>query len=149
MQPEPERIYRAFSAGGEMRSLTKAGYVRFRDYLLYGEQNPAGERVLVNMFQDVLTLEYEEQPLSRYSVERQPDEKLCYDFCSCFRTPYADRSHGGQRFLPGNLLLHCRLVVFISGKLPSGNNLCKKLGHRMLTCTPCLSLVCASTASLL
>jgi hypothetical protein len=46
-----------------------------RDYLLYGEQNPAGERVLVNMFQDVLTLEYEEQPLSRYTVERQPDEK--------------------------------------------------------------------------
>lgn len=26
---------------------------------------------------------------------------------------------------------------------------CKKLGHRMLTCTPCLSLVRASTASLL
>jgi hypothetical protein len=75
MQPEPERIYRAFSAGGEMRSLTKAGYVRFRDYLLYGEQNLVGERVLINMFQDVLTLEYEEQPLSRYSVERQPDEK--------------------------------------------------------------------------
>lgn len=47
----------------------------FRDYLLYGEQNLAGERVLVNLFQDVLTLEYEEQPLSRYSVERQPDEK--------------------------------------------------------------------------
>ena len=47
----------------------------FRDYLLYGEQNLAGERALVNLFQDVLTLEYEEQPLSRYSVEWQPDEK--------------------------------------------------------------------------
>ncbi len=69
------RIYRAFSAVGEIRSLTKAGYVRFRDYLLYGEQNLTSERVLVNLFQDVLTLEYEEQPLSRYSVEWQPDEK--------------------------------------------------------------------------
>src|SRR2546426_1168694 len=69
MQPEPERIYRAFSAVGEMRTITKAGYVRFRDYLLYGEWNLAGERALVNMFQDVLTLEYQEQPLSRYSVE--------------------------------------------------------------------------------
>src|SRR6266568_4808765 len=75
MQPEPERIYRAFSAVGEMRTITKAGYVRFRDYLLYGEQNLASERALVNLFQDVLTLEYQEQPLSRYSVEWQPDEK--------------------------------------------------------------------------
>jgi transposase InsO family protein len=75
MQPEPERIYRAFSAVGEIRTITKAGYVRFRDYLLYGEWNLTGERALVNMFQDVLTLEYQEQPLSRYSVEWQPDEK--------------------------------------------------------------------------
>ena len=71
MQPEPERIYRAFSAVGEMRTITKAGYVRFRDYLLYGEQNLAGERALVNLFQDILTLEYQEQPLVRYSVEWQ------------------------------------------------------------------------------
>jgi len=49
--------------------------VRFRDYLLYGEQHLAGERALVNLFQDVLTLEYQEQPLSRFSVEWQPDEK--------------------------------------------------------------------------
>jgi Integrase core domain len=75
MQPEPERIYHAFAAVGEMRTLTKAGYVRFRDYLLYGEQNLAGERALVNLLQDVLTLEYQEQPLSRYSVEWQTDEK--------------------------------------------------------------------------
>jgi putative transposase len=74
-QPEPERIYRAFSAVGEMRTITKAGYVGFRDYLLYGEQNMAGERALVNLFQDILTLEYQEQPLARYSVEWQPDEK--------------------------------------------------------------------------
>jgi putative transposase len=74
MQPEPERIYRAFSAVGEMRTLTKAGYVRFRDYLLYGEQNLAGKRALVNLFQNVLTLEYQEQPLARYSVEWQADE---------------------------------------------------------------------------
>jgi hypothetical protein len=75
MQPEPERIYHAFSAVGELRTLSKAGYVRFRDYLLYGERNLAGEKVLVNLFQDLLTLEYQEQQLSRYSVEWQPDER--------------------------------------------------------------------------
>lgn len=50
MQPAPERIYCAFSAVGEMRTITKAGYVRFRDYLLYGERNLAGKRALVNLF---------------------------------------------------------------------------------------------------
>jgi len=75
MQPEPERIYRAFSAVGELRTMTKAGYVRFRDYLLYGERNLAGEKALVNVFQDLLTVEYQEQHLSRYSVEWQPDER--------------------------------------------------------------------------
>jgi hypothetical protein len=75
MQPERERICPAFSAVGQMRTMTKAGYVRFRDYLLYGEQNLVGERALVNLFQDVLTLEYQEQPLARYSVEWQSDEK--------------------------------------------------------------------------
>ena len=75
MQPEPDLIYRAFSAVGEMRTITRAGYVRIRSYLLYGERNLAGERAQVNLFQDVLKLEYQEQPLSRYSVEWQPDEK--------------------------------------------------------------------------
>jgi integrase-like protein len=42
MQPEPELLYRAFSAVGETRTITKAGYVRIRSYLLYGERNLAG-----------------------------------------------------------------------------------------------------------
>jgi hypothetical protein len=75
MQPEPELIYRAFSAVGETRTITKAGYVRFRDSLLSGERNLAGERARVNLFQDVFTLEYQEQPLARSSVAWQPDEK--------------------------------------------------------------------------
>lgn len=38
MQAETERIYRAFSAIGEARVLNKAGYAKFRNFLLYGEQ---------------------------------------------------------------------------------------------------------------
>jgi hypothetical protein len=53
----------------ETRTLTKAGYARFRNFLLYGEQGLVGNKTLVNIFQDVLTLEYGEHPLSRYSVE--------------------------------------------------------------------------------
>jgi putative transposase len=75
MQPTPELIYHAFSAIGETRVLNKAGYAKFRDFLLYGELGLAGQETLVNIFQDTLTLEYGEYPLSKYSVEWQPDDK--------------------------------------------------------------------------
>jgi hypothetical protein len=75
MQPEPDLVYRAFEAICETRTLTKAGYVRFRNFLLYGERGLAGNKTLVNIFQDTLTLEYGEYPLSRYSVEWQPDDR--------------------------------------------------------------------------
>jgi putative transposase len=74
MQPEPDLVYRAFSAICETRTLTRAGYARFRNFLLYGEQGLAGKKTLIDIFQDVLTLEYGEQPLARYSVEWQPDD---------------------------------------------------------------------------
>ena len=75
VQPEPELIYQAFSGLCETRKLNKAGYVRFRNFLLYGERNLAGETVQVDIFQDVLTLDYQQEKLSRYSVEWQPDDR--------------------------------------------------------------------------
>jgi putative transposase len=75
MQPATELIYHAFSAIGETRVLNKAGYARFRNFLLYGEQGLAGCETLVNIFQDTLALEYGDYPLSKYSVEWQPDDK--------------------------------------------------------------------------
>lgn len=74
MQPEPTLIYRAFSAIGERRMLNKAGYAKFRNFLLYGEQGLAGCETLISIFQDTLTLEYGDYPLSKYSVEWQPDD---------------------------------------------------------------------------
>lgn len=49
MQPETERIYQAFSAIGETRVLNKAGYAKFRNFLLYGEQGLAGRETLINI----------------------------------------------------------------------------------------------------
>jgi transposase InsO family protein len=74
MQPEPELIYRVFAALCETRTLTKAGYAKFRNFLLYGARELAGHKTSINIFQDALTLEYEAHPLSRYSVEWQPDD---------------------------------------------------------------------------
>src|SRR5260370_11957390 len=71
----PDYMYRAFSAICETRTPTKAGYARFRDFLLYGERALAGKQTLINIFQDTLALEYGEQPLAKYSVEWQPDDK--------------------------------------------------------------------------
>ena len=74
-QSEPDYMYRAFSAICETRTFTKAGYARFRDFLLYGERALAGKQALINIFQDTLALEYGEHPLAKYSVEWQPDDK--------------------------------------------------------------------------
>jgi Integrase core domain. len=74
LQPEPDLVYRPFSAICETRILNKAGYAKFRHFLLYGEQGLEGKKTHVNIFQDLLTLEYGEQPLSRYAVEWQPDD---------------------------------------------------------------------------
>jgi hypothetical protein len=74
-QYEPDYLYRAFSAICETRTLSKAGYARFRDFLIYGERNLAGKKALINIFQDTLALEYGEHPLAKYSVEWQPDDK--------------------------------------------------------------------------
>ena len=75
IQREPELLYRTFSAIGETRVLNKAGYAKFRNFLLYGEQGLAGQETLVNIFQDTLTLEYGEYSLSKYSVEWQSDDR--------------------------------------------------------------------------
>ena len=74
-QFEPDYMYRAFSAICETRTLTKAGYARFRNFLLYGERGLAGNKALITIFQDTLALEYGEYPLAKYSVEWKPDDK--------------------------------------------------------------------------
>lgn len=57
------------------RHLNRAGYVRFRDFLLYGEEGLAGKPASISLLHDTLTLEYAGESLSRYSVEFQPDQK--------------------------------------------------------------------------
>jgi len=75
MQPEEAVVHEAFSAICETRRLDKAGYAKFRNWSLYGERALAGEITQVNIFQNFLTLEYEQEKLSRYSVEWQLDER--------------------------------------------------------------------------
>src|SRR5262249_50436887 len=64
-QQEPEGVHRAFAAICETRVLNKAGYARFRHFLVYGEYGLARQTALVNIFQDTLTLQHGECPLAR------------------------------------------------------------------------------------
>jgi hypothetical protein len=75
VQPAPALVHQTFSAICETRQLNRAGYAKFRNFLLYGERGLAGQEAVVNIFQDLLTLEYQQEKLSRYSVEWQPDER--------------------------------------------------------------------------
>lgn len=74
-QVEAEDVYRVFSVICETRRLNKAGYARFRNFFLYGDLGLAGKHTLINIFQDMLAIEYGEYPLAKYSVEWQPDDK--------------------------------------------------------------------------
>jgi hypothetical protein len=69
------QIHRVFEAICETRRLNKAGYAKFRNFWLYGERGLAGKAAVINIFQDLLTLEHGEEKRSRYSVEWQPDER--------------------------------------------------------------------------
>jgi integrase-like protein len=75
VQPEPTLIHQVFEAICETRRLNKAGYAKFRNFLLYGERSLAGQEAMVNIFQDLLTLEHQQEKLTRYSVEWQSDDR--------------------------------------------------------------------------
>ena len=50
------------------RSLNAGGYVRFRDWRLYGERGLAGERAAIWVWDETVTVEYASDTLARYRV---------------------------------------------------------------------------------
>lgn len=93
--------------------------------MLYGERGLAGEEAVVNIFQDLLTLEYQQEKLSRYSVEWQPDERHLARVGNprLFHHPY----HSAQPELwePGEVVW----FVIIRTNPPTRR---RKLSHRLL-----------------
>ncbi len=72
-QLTPEDLHRIFYSTRFGRKLDGLGYVRFRDWKVYGERGLAGERAAVWLYGENLTLEFADEPLSRYKVAYQPD----------------------------------------------------------------------------
>jgi len=53
------------------RKLNLLGYVRFRDWQLYGERGLAKQAVVVRLLPENLSLEFKEKPLADYEVEAE------------------------------------------------------------------------------
>ncbi len=68
----PEELERAFFAARFSRVLDPLGYVRFRDWRIYGEEGLAKREAAIWLHEKPLTLEHAGQALARYDVEYAP-----------------------------------------------------------------------------
>jgi transposase len=68
-------LHRVFYTTRFTRRLDKIGYVRFRNWRLYGEAGLAHEAATLWLYNEELTVVFGEQPLAYYTVEYQPDHK--------------------------------------------------------------------------
>jgi hypothetical protein len=55
--------------------LDKHGYVRFRNWRFFGEDELAGEEVSVWVYEETLKVEYQTTALALYSIAFQPDHE--------------------------------------------------------------------------
>lgn len=87
---EPERIHRVFFSHQFKRWLDRFGCVRFRHFRLYGEEGLAKENITLWLYGEVLTLEFNNTPLTQFQVSYQPDKKRFkeVDFLQRFETQY-------------------------------------------------------------
>jgi hypothetical protein len=68
----PEELQHAFFAARFSRILDAAGYVRFRDWRIYGEEGVARQEAALWLHEKTLTVEHRGLPLSRYDVKYAP-----------------------------------------------------------------------------
>ncbi len=89
-QFEPRILDRVFRHSRYGRKLDRLGYVRFRNFRVYGERGLTGERAAVWLYGENLTLEYGDEPLARYKVAYQPDKRRLLEVTEprLYDTPY-------------------------------------------------------------
>ncbi len=86
----PEQLHRIFYTTRHLRRLDRLGYAHFRRWKLYGEETLARHPAVIWLHGDTLTVEYEETPLTQYTVRYQPDKKhfKAIPDARRFETPY-------------------------------------------------------------
>ena len=72
---DPAALHRIFYSTRFGRVLDRTGYARFRRWRVYAERGVGGEPVAVWLYAEHLTLVYRDEPLARYRVTYQPDQR--------------------------------------------------------------------------
>jgi transposase len=70
-----EELHRIFYSTRFGRVLDRAGYARFRRWRVYAERGLGGAPIAVWLYAEHLTLVYRDEPLARYRVAYQPDQR--------------------------------------------------------------------------
>jgi transposase InsO family protein len=70
-----EDLARCFAPILSMRRMDQAGYVRFRNWRLYGERGLADRPASVWVTEEEVTIQFAEEPLARYGVTYQRDRR--------------------------------------------------------------------------
>ena len=72
------------------RYLNRVGYVRFRNWRIYGEEGLADQRVVVWLYTEHLTIVYDDLTLAQYTVTYHPDQRHFRDVHEdhLYETPY-------------------------------------------------------------
>ncbi len=71
----PAQLQRVFFTRRFARWLDRLGYLRFRQWSLYGEEGLAKQQATLWLYGQTLTLEYASTPLTQFTVSFQSDKK--------------------------------------------------------------------------
>jgi len=71
----PDELHRVFHRTRSGQRLDRLGYLRFRNWHLYGERGLAGGEVAVWRYEQTLTVEFADEALAQYQVTDQPDRR--------------------------------------------------------------------------
>ena len=89
----PEYLHRVFFTRRFARWLDRLGYLRFRQWHLYGEAGLARKAATLWLYGKTLTVEFASMPLTQFTVAFQPDQKrfravkLLHRFETQYRSP--------------------------------------------------------------
>ncbi len=85
-----EDLARSFAPILSTRRVDRAGYVRFRNWRLYGERGLAARPASIWVTEEEVTIQFAEEPLARYGVTHQRDHRHFRQVTPrrVFETPY-------------------------------------------------------------
>jgi transposase len=113
-QVPPDELHRIFYETRFGRTLSRAGYVRFRHWRLYGERGLAGEQAVVWLYREQLTVAFADEALAHYWVTYQPDARHLASVVEgeVFETPYRSPQAPLWNWEPGEWLTVIRVPAY-------------------------------------